>query len=70
MKISAESSVRTVDRTMNRTVDRTVDRTVVWSVDKSVDWSVDKSSVRSEEDESTDGQIIAILSTNPRCTLE
>ncbi|MBQ6341350.1 MAG: winged helix-turn-helix transcriptional regulator, partial [Kiritimatiellae bacterium] len=39
-----------------------------------VDWSVDRSSVRSsvrsEGDESTDGQIITILSTNPRCTLE
>ena len=33
---------------------------------RTVDWS----SVRSKGDESTDGQIIAILSTNPRCTLE
>ena len=41
-------------------------RTVDWSVDRS---SV-RSSVRSEGDESTDGQIITILSTNPRCTLE
>ena len=41
-----------------------------WSVDKSVDRSVDKSSVRSEDDKSTDGQIISILLTNPRCTLE
>ena len=41
---------------------------------RTVDWSVDRrsvrSSVRSEGDESTDGQIITILSTNPRCTLE
>ena len=42
----------------------------VKSVDETVDWSVDKSSVRSEDDKSTDGQIISILLTNPRCTLE
>ena len=37
----------------------------VKSVDETVDWSVDKSSVRSEDDKSTDGQIISILLTNP-----
>ena len=37
---------------------------------RTVDRSSVRSSVRSEGDESTDGQIITILSTNPRCTLE
>ena len=61
---------------------QTVDKTVDKSVDKTVDWSVDKSSVRSsvrssvkglDKDmygESTNERILAILSTNPRCTLE
>ena len=40
---------------------KSADKTVDWAVD----WSVDKSSVRSEDDKSTDGQIISILLTNP-----
>ena len=35
-------------------------RTVDWSVDKSVDWSVDK----------TCDQVLSILKTNPRATLD
>ena len=43
-----------------RTVDKTVDWSVDWSVDKTVDWSVDK----------TCDQVISILKTNPRTTLD
>ena len=39
---------------------RTVDRTVDWSVDKSVDWDVDR----------TCDQVLSILKTNPRATLD
>ena len=39
---------------------RTVDWSVDWSVDKSVDWSVDK----------TCDQVLSILKTNPRATLD
>ena len=45
---SVESSVKTVDKTVD------------WSVDRSVDWNVDR----------TCDQVLSILKTNPRATLD
>ena len=55
-----QSSVKSSVKSSVRTVDRTVDRSVDWSVDKSVDWSVDR----------TCDQVLNILKTNPRATLD
>ena len=55
-----QSSVKSSVRSSVKTVDRTVDKSVDWSVDKSVDWSVDK----------TCDQVLSILKTNPRATLD
>ncbi len=48
-----------------KSVDWSVDKTVDWTVDKTVDWTVDKTA-----DGSTNERILNLLVTNPRATQE